>query len=191
MSLEELKQLCLDKKIPIVRDQTLVIIVDLINKNNYKSLLELGTAYGYSSYAFITKSNLEHITTIELNHENYLIAKNNLSSLKKVECVNTNAFDFIPKQKYDVIFLDACKSKQEILFSKYKEYLNPNGVIIIDNLFLKKFDQLPTLTKNQKKLKEKVNQFYIWLTNLKDWKVIIKDIDDGLAICSLKNENYC
>lgn len=191
MSLKALKEMCLTKKIPIVRDQTLDVIVNLINKNNYQSLLELGTAYGYSSYAFANKTNLKSITTIELNTQNYLIAKNNLSDLKQVECINTNAFDFIPKRKYDVIFLDACKSKQEILFTKYQQYLNPNGVIIIDNLFLKKFDHLAVLTKNQKKLKEKVNQFYQWLTNLKNWKVIIKDIDDGLAICSLKNENYC
>lgn len=185
MTLKELKQKCIDDNIPIVRDETLKFIVNLINTNNYQSLLELGSAYGYSSYSFKQQTNLKKITTIELNENNYLVAETILKNLN-IDVISANAFDFIPSQKYDVIFFDACKSHQDILFDKYQHYLNANGTIIIDNMFLRKFDHQAKLTKNQIKLKKKINSFREWLLNLRDWKTIIYDIEDGFAVCSKK-----
>ena len=84
--------------------------------------------------------------------------------------------------------MDACKSHQEILFEKYSQNLNEDGIIFIDNIYLKKFDTnaLNDLTKSQLHLVERVREFEKYLRNLKDWKVEIKDIDDGYAICRRK-----
>jgi hypothetical protein len=42
------------------------------------------------------------------------------------------------------------------------------------------------LTRNQQKLIKKVEDFYKFLQNLKGWFVLIKDIEDGVAIISKK-----
>lgn len=186
ISLEELKQKCLDNFIPIVRDQTLKCIIDIINKNKYFSMLELGTAYGYSAMAICLHTNISKLTSIELRTDNFNIALNNLRKFKQIELINANAFEYSPNNKYDFIFFDACKSHQDLLFDKYAKYLNDNGTIFIDNIFLKKFSNKNNLTKNQIKLVINLQKFCDWLMKLENWNVKIIDIDDGFAIITRK-----
>ena len=66
MTLEQLKELCLANNIPIVRDQTLDEIRQLLLINKYKSVLELGTAYGYSAYAISLLDCVKKVVTLEI-----------------------------------------------------------------------------------------------------------------------------
>ena len=92
---------------------------------------------------------------------NYLKAKNFLAGNKKINLVNDDCFDFVPNKKYDLIFIDGPKSHQDQLFLKYSSYLEDNGFIIIDNIFLKKYSSIDfnSLTKNQQHLVKKVKEF--------------------------------
>jgi len=65
------------------------------------------------------------------------------------------------------------------------KFLNPDGVIFIDNLYLKKFDNRESLTKDQTKLIEKVKKFHEWLINNKNFKFEEIKMDDGLGIIKL------
>ncbi|MCF0227692.1 MAG: hypothetical protein HUJ52_02625 [Malacoplasma sp.] len=188
MTLEQLKKLCLANNIPIVRDQTLEEIRQLIQTNKYESVLELGTAYGYSAYAISLINCVKKIVTLELRKSNYDVASNALATCSNVKCVNADAFEYVTNDKFDFIFMDACKSHQDVLFEKYSKNLKDNGIIFIDNIYLKKFNinSLDKLTKNQRHLIERVREFEKYLRNLKDWDIEIKDIDDGYAICRRK-----
>ena len=188
MTLEQLKQLCLANNIPIVRDQTLDEIRQLILINKYKSVLELGTAYGYSAYAISLLDCVKKVVTLEIRQSNYDLACECLADRKNVEIIHEDAFEYQTKDKFDFIFMDACKSHQELLFEKYSKNLNDGGIIFIDNIYLKKFDTRAynDLTKNQLHLIERVKEFEKYLRNLKDWNIEIKDIDDGFAICRRK-----
>ena len=188
MTLEQLKELCLANNIPIVRDQTLNEIRQLILINKYISVLELGTAYGYSAYAISLLDCVKKLVTLEIRQSNYDLACECLADRKNVKIIHCDAFEYKTKDKFDFIFMDACKSHQEILFEKYSQNLNEDGIIFIDNIYLKKFDTnaLNDLTKSQLHLVERVREFEKYLRNLKDWKVEIKDIDDGYAICRRK-----
>jgi len=99
---------------------------------------------------------------------------------KKIKIFNDDAFEWKSNKKYDLIFIDGPKSKQEILVDKYLTYLNPNGTMVVDNILLKKFDGREVLTKNQKKLIQKVRDFSKWLELNKNVEIL--DIDDGIAI---------
>ncbi|MBR2651723.1 hypothetical protein IKD48_02935 [bacterium] len=46
---EILFELCQHDKVPIIREKTAALIFELINKNSYQSILEIGTAYGFST----------------------------------------------------------------------------------------------------------------------------------------------
>lgn len=184
MELLELKKLCISNNIPIIRDNTLELIKQIIIKNNYHSILEIGSAYGYSALAFSNIPNITKVVSIEKLTSNYEIAQQ--SANDKIEFINADAFEYIPNQKFDLIFIDGPKSHQEVLFTKYKDYLNSDGTIVIDNMYLRKFSNRTNLTKNQKNLVDKVNKFRQWLVNLKDVSVEIKDLDDGVAI--IKNK---
>jgi predicted O-methyltransferase YrrM len=154
--LTELKELCIENSIPIIRDNTAKYIADLINDQQYKSLLEIGSAYGYSALYFY--QFIKDITTIEKNIDNFKIVSKYLTG-ENIVFLCADAFEYVPNKKYDVIFIDACKSHQDILVTKYLEYLNFNGVMFIDNIYLKKFDKHDVLTKNQRNLMKKVVKF--------------------------------
>lgn len=184
--LNELKQKCIKDKIPIVRDNTLNMINHLIDNHCYKSILELGTAYGYSAYCLSLNKLINTVISIEKDKNKYAIASGFLNKFKNIKLVNDDIFDFIPNKNFDLIFVDGPKSHQQDIVNKYYEYLNKGGTMVIDNIFLRKFNSLDNLTKKQEKLINKVNDFRKWLHESK-LNVKILDIDDGIAIISKPN----
>ena len=186
MDLKTLKSICIDKHIPIVRDKTFNLINQIINENNFTSILEVGTAYGYSAFAFSLNKKINNITTIEKNKDNYFLACEHLKDIKKIKIINSDAILFNTDQKFDLIFIDGAKSHQEILFEHCQKFLRSNGIIIVDNIYLKKLNNQKGLTKNQKRLLSKVKEFKTWLLSKQGWNIKIIDIDDGVAICKKK-----
>lgn len=187
----ELLNICLNNNVPIIRDKTSNFIVDLIEKNNFKSILEIGTAYGYSAHIWSQVKNVEKVLTIEKSNDSYQIAQKYLSNYNNVICLNDDAFEFKSSEKFDLILIDGPKSHQEILVTKYLSYLNSNGIMIIDNLFLKKISSLKIKTKNQEKLLNKLNSFLDWLKNdlpKLNCSFTLYDFDDGVGVVK-KNEN--
>jgi predicted O-methyltransferase YrrM len=159
--LNKILEKSIQDNIPIVRDNTLDFINKIIKMNNITSILEIGSGYGYSSYSFSLNDKINTILTIEKNVKNYEIANEFLRN-SKVKIVNCDAFEIeLWKQKFDLIFIDGPKSHQELLVTKYLKHLNPHGIMIIDNIFLRKFNNQKYLTKNQKNLVKKVNEFKI------------------------------
>ena len=184
----ELYNLCIQDNIPIIRQQTAKIIESIILEKNYHSLLEIGTAYGYSCSLWIQIPNLTTIYSIEKLENNYQIAQKYLFGHKQLKLINGDAFQYNPDQKFDLIFVDGPKSHQHDLIVHYMHFLNPNGIFIIDNLLLKKFRDIPTQnrTKNQNKLIEKLDQFIKWLNQLEGWSFKFIDIDDGIGLLTRK-----
>lgn len=179
-----LLQKCINDNIPIIRKQTATFILSIIDSNKYKSILEIGTAYGYSCSIWLKNENIQKVVSIEKLEKNYVIAKSYLND-SRLQLLNEDAFKFDTIDKFDLIFIDGPKSNQEKLIEKYLNYLNLNGVIIIDNLYLNKFSKLDKslLTKNQLKLINKVNNFRNWLmSNPFNCQFDLYDIDDGVGV---------
>lgn len=182
----ELKNICINNNIPIIRDNTLDLILDWIKNNDIYSILEIGTAYGYSSLAFSMNEKINFIETIEKNFNNYKIAIDFISPLKieKLNLLNIDAFEYETNKKFDLIFIDGPKSNQIKLFNKYLHFLSDNGVIFIDNLYLNKIRNIPeeSKTNSQKNIIKKVDEFVNYLKSQKSWKFELIDIDDGVGI---------
>ena len=180
---KKLYKICKLNNIPIIRKKTAKIINNIINENKYNSLLEIGTAYGFSCNLWIQNKNLKNIVSIEKNIDNYLIASNYVSQ-NNLKLINGDAFDVQINEKFDLIFLDGPKSNQEILFEKFLNLLNDNGTIVVDNLLLNKFKKLDInqLNKNQRKLLEKIELFRKYLENNERINFTFLNIDDGIGI---------
>jgi predicted O-methyltransferase YrrM len=146
-------------KIPMVRKQTIDLIVNFINEHQCQTILEIGTGYGYSAYVMATCVSVKQLITIEKSKINFDIAQSFLAKTPSITCLNLNAFDYEPTQKFDLILIDGPKSHQDVLVNKYLPYLTSNGHVIIDNIFFKKISNLTNLTRNQKSLLEKVEKF--------------------------------
>lgn len=159
--LKEMEVFAKNNNVPIVRKQTLSVILNLVkekveeNKREIR-ILELGTAIAYSSINMASIDNNIIIDTIEKNKKMYDIAKNNIEKIDICKSTEKNRINMylgdafkllqentedetgkkvdICNNKYDIVFIDANKSKYLDYFNICKNFLNDNGIIILDNV---------------------------------------------------------
>ncbi len=137
---KDIKKYGVENNIPITKDEVLDMIVKMINNNNYKNILEIGTAIGYGSITMANNTNLEHIDTLEIDEDRYKIALENIEKAgldTRIKVYLTDAKDYIVKcdKKYDLIYLDGPKGQYINYLPYLLKILNDDGVIVADNLF--------------------------------------------------------
>ena len=71
--------------VPIMQDEGIDFLIDFILKNNINSVLEIGSAIGYSAIMMAIANPSLKITTIERDQTRYLEA---LKNIKKFELEN-------------------------------------------------------------------------------------------------------
>ena len=134
--IEEIRKYGNENNVPIMSIESIETINKIIDENNIKSILEIGTAIGYSTICFASNKNIERIVSIERDDLRESIAISNVekSGLKNIELIHDDALNTIIDEKFDLVIIDAAKSQNTKFFNKYKLNLNDNGIIIIDNL---------------------------------------------------------
>lgn len=162
-------------------------ICKLINDNNLKTMLEIGTGIGFSSSFFSSNSNIQKIITIEKKLGNFLFAKYYVKNYK-VDYVWLDCMNFSTNDLFDIIFIDGPKSKYQQIFEKFSLNLNKKGIVVIDNIFLNRLKQkiLVKTSNKYQKLINKVNSFIKWLKNNSEWNFKVINVGDGLALCERK-----
>lgn len=187
--MEKFKKFNLEHNIPIMPDKTIDYLYHIFDNYQIAQVLEIGTAYGYSSRYLARHPNISKIITLENDVERFGVAKEYMKGETKIFPVCFSAFDYEPKQDFDCVIIDGPKSHQEQLFEKFSKHLKPNGFIFIDDINLFQHTS-KEMTKNRLKLKDKVAAFKKYLQNLSNqsWHVEIHDIDDGFAILRRKDE---
>jgi len=188
-----IKQYAIENNVPIIEDDSLEFIIKYINDNKYISILEIGTAIGYSSINFALSNNNIHITTIEKDINMYNLALKNIKDNNldnRIKVINGDALDVEINDKYDLIFIDAAKAQYTKFFNKYKFNLNNNGTIITDNLkFHGLVDDYKNITsKDLRELVSKIIRFIDFLKDNKEYNTKFIDIGDGISL-SKKVEN--
>ena len=179
------------RNIPVMLDGGMEFILNYIKDNNIKTILEIGSAVGYSAIRFASISNDIKITTIERNPELYKEAVNNIKEFNLEDRINIicgDALETVIDGKYDLIFIDAAKSQYIKFFEKYKVNLAPNGSIITDNLLFHGLVENPSLTKNRntRQLVGKISKYIDFLKNNEEFKTEFYQVGDGVSV-SKKN----
>ena len=192
----EMKQYAQDFDVPIIQDQGLELMLQLLRIKQPQSILEIGTAIGYSSLMMARHLPNTHIVSIERDPKRYneAIAYHERSTIKEqVTLIEADALEIaneeLPIQKYDVIFIDAAKAQYQKFFEKYEPLLKEDGMIISDNLIFHGhiFDNNQKQSRNLKQLVRKINRYNDWLANHANYDTLLLPIGDGVAI-SLKKK---
>lgn len=190
--LYKIKEKAIKEHVPIIMDDTLAVIEEYFKDKKIDRILEIGTAVGYSAICFSSFLNENgRIDTIERVPEMIEEAKKNISSLKKEECIKIyegDAVDILPtlNEKYDMIFIDAAKTKYPFFLEQSLRLLKIDGVIFADNILYKGYVMSDY---NKHKQRTAVNHLreYIKLTTQDDkLNTKILEVGDGLAITTLK-----
>lgn len=162
----------------------------LVHLKKPKKILEIGTGIGYSTIwmARALEENGSKITTIELLAKRYETALANLKEAgleNRVNIINGDAREIILKIKdsYDIIFLDAAKGQYQEFFNLSRTLLNPNGLLICDNVLLNGW--VIDLNYPERRKKTMVYRMRAFLENLKnegDFLSSIIPLGDGVAL---------
>ena len=190
----EMEKYAREKNVPIIEKDSIKFIMKYIKLNNVKSILEIGTAIGYSGILMASVDENISLTTIERDEKRYMEAIKNVKKCgleKRIEVVFQDALNVnLVGRTYDLIFIDAAKGQYIKFFEKFSHYLSPNGVIITDNL---KFHGLvgnrtPDMSKNLNGLVTKLENYIEFLKSNREYTTKFYDIGDGLSI-SYKNND--
>ncbi len=135
----EIRQYGKENKVPITLDDTLSFLVETINENNSKEILEIGTAIGFGCISMAENTQCNHIDTLEKDEERYNIANQNIKSKGLEHKITTHLIDAMEylkscNKKYDFIYLDGPKGQYINYLPMLTKLLNSNGIIFADNL---------------------------------------------------------
>ena len=182
--ISDMERFAKEKNVPIMQKESLDYLISFIKEHDIKSVLEVGTAIGYST--ILIKEVVNNITSIERDEERYNIALKNvsLSKLDNITLINIDALEAKLKDKFDLIFIDAAKGKNKEFLDKFKSNLNENGYIIIDNMdFHGLVGKSMTIEKRRlRSLVKKIENFIKYMEEQTEFKVTKIDKGDGLYL---------
>lgn len=192
IELEKIKQKALEEKIPIIMDDTLEVIDEILSKDKPEKILEIGTAVGYSAICFskYLKEN-GRIDTIEREEDRVIQAKENIQRAeveKRINVLFGDAVEILPtlKDKYDVIFIDAAKGKYPFFLKEALRMLNSNGIILADNVLYKGYVMSDYNKHKQRTAVRNLREFLKELDENEELEVKVLEVGDGLAIARKK-----
>ena len=192
IELEKIKKKALEEKIPIIMDDTLQVIDDLLRDKKPKKILEIGTAVGYSAICFskyLARGGI--IDTIEREEQRVIEAKENIKKAEvedKINILYGDAVELLPTLdgKYDVIFIDAAKGKYPFFLKEALRMLEKNGMIIADNVLYKGYVMSNYNKHKQRTAVRNLREFLQELKDNKNLEVEVLEVGDGLAIAKSK-----
>lgn len=185
----ELEKYAEENSVPIVTKEVAEYLKFILNSGDFKSVLEVGTAIGYSG--IIMGKELEKIkgslTTIEIDNERYNQAKINFKNanlnLKKLELILGDAGEEIKKldrnTKYDFIFLDASKGQYQKFFTDSYELLEENGIMFIDNIMFRGY-LYKEYPKKYKTIVKRLDEFIEYL--YENHNFVLLPFGDGIGL---------
>ncbi len=191
--LVEMEDYALKENVPIMNKEGIDFMCNLISENNVKSILEIGSAIGYSSIKMALCDKDILVTTIERDKTRYSEAVKNINNCKlddRINIINDDALDTDIKGKYDLIFIDAAKGQNIKFFNKYKDNLNDKGVIVTDNMLFHGLveEKERIRNKNLRQLVNKIKKYIEFLKDNKEYNTTFYRIGDGIAV-SYKKED--
>lgn len=191
---KEIREYGIKNKVPITKDDTLCFLLQTINKDNSKQILEIGTAIGFGCISMAENSNCEHIDTLEIDKDRYEIANKNIKEKNLQNKITTHLIDAKEylancNKKYDLVYLDGPKGQYINYLPFIVKILNPNGIIFADNL---NFHGMVTgeipVTKGCRAMIKGLKNYICEITSNPQFESeIFKDIGDGVGITKMKN----
>ena len=190
--LKKVKEKALENHIPIIMDDTLEVISNILKKVKPTRILEIGAAVGYSAMCFSEFLQEDgFIDTIERDSERIEEAKVNFKNVgveNKIHLYEGDAVEILPtlNNKYDVVFIDAAKGKYPFFLEQALRMLNPNGVIIADNVLYKGYVMSDYDKHKQRTAVRNLREYIARVNEDANLDTEILEVGDGLAISYLR-----
>ena len=190
--IDSIKQKALEEHIPIIMDDTLEVVDKLLTEIKPTRILEIGTAVGYSAICFSKYLQQNgKIDTIERDSERVAEARQNVKNVgveDKINIYEGDAVEILPNlnEKYDVVFIDAAKGKYPFFLKEALRMINPNGIILADNILYKGYVMSDYNKHKQRTAVRNLREYVKEVTENPNIETEILEVGDGLAISRIK-----
>lgn len=193
--LEVMEDQALMRNIPVMQKEGIDFICEQIKSRKMHSLLEIGSAIGYSALSFVSNCDDLVVETIEIDEARYLEAKENIEKYDDEHKIilhlgDALTFEGLQLKQYDCLFIDAAKAQYQKFFERYVPYLNEGGIVIVDNLDFHGmiYDIEHIKNRNTKQLVKKIKRFKDWIFNHDAYEATYYKIGDGIVVVTRKEE---
>ena len=181
--------------VPIIRPNSAKYLYNFVKENNIKSVLEIGTAIGYSG-SIMMSAGLSNLTTIDINEVTNKVAKSTFERMgfdSKVEMILEDAKSVLPRlvkenRKYDMVFLDGAKGQYINYLPNLLKLINKDGIIFADNVLLGGMVESKEKIPHRKRTMVVNLRKYLEVTNSGELQTELVRIEDGIAITRYKGE---
>lgn len=191
--LEEIYAYAKENHIPIVRDITKDYLIEEVKNSKPNSILEIGTAIGYSGSLMLLNSNAK-LVTLEKNETSFEIAKSNFEKLgltDRVEQILGDAMETLQElvkqgRTFDFIFLDGPKGQYFRYLQIIKHLVKSGSVIFADNVEYFGMVKSNVYPHRKKTIVVSLQNYLNEVENSPSFETKVYDIDDGFSITKVK-----
>ena len=180
--------------VPIIRCETKELLRFLLTDRRPESILEIGTAIGYS--ALVMAKCLDgnvRMDTIERNQGRYEQAVANIHAAgmdQEIKIHFGDADEILASMSgpYDFIFMDAAKAQYQSFWNRCQSLLSKDGMMVCDNILQEGVvaESRHAITRRDHTAHGRMREFLYELKRDASLEVLILPVGDGVAIVRRK-----
>lgn len=188
--LNQLERQALQDHVPIIRREMQSLLKVLLAIKQPDSILEVGTAVGFSTILMGEYGKKEsHITTIEKYEKRIPIARENFKKAameEKITLIEGDALEVMQTltESFDFIFMDAAKGQYINFLPDCLRLLKVGGVLVSDNV-LQDGDIVESrfaVTRRNRTIHSRMREYLYTLKNHEQLSTAILPLGDGVTI---------
>jgi len=187
--LKEIEEYADENNIPIINKVSSLLLIDVVKTNAPKSILEIGTAVGYSALLMVSYMPSDgKLITIEQDANRIDTAYNFITRAGKIEQIQLldgDASDILLQLDgtFDMVFIDAAKGQYLDYLQKVMDKLVIGAVIIADNVLFRGMvmSEEPPL-KRYRTIVKRLREYLDFVNNDPRFTTTIHSEGDGVAI---------
>lgn len=188
--LKELEQQALEQYIPVIQPEVAQLLRVLLQLSSAKSVLEVGTAIGYSAIIFAKSLPGDgHVTTLEIRPEMVQAASENIKAAgfqNKITVLEGDAYQSMERLNgtFDCIFLDGAKGQYLRFLPLCLSLLKEGGLFISDNILYRgSVAEDGFIPRKHRTIIRNLKEYLKVLSNHPQLTTTILPIGDGVAVC--------
>lgn len=187
-----LEESALAAGVPIIRKEAQTFIRFILQKEKPKTILEIGTAVGFSTLYIHEYAPADaQITTVEKVEMRLKEARKNLADHPRIGLIEGDAGEVLGtlNGKYDLIFLDAAKGQYMAFLDDILRLLPPGGMLITDNVLLEGSiaESRFSIERRDRTIHKRMQDYLYKITHCKELDTVILPIGDGMSV-SIRRE---
>lgn len=187
--LDEMRRYAIEHDVPIVRRESEALLTELVQNNQPRRLLEIGTAIGYSTLLLASAMPADaSLVSLELDTVRADAAKANIETAqfaRQVTVLVGDALEVIPRLDgcFDFVFIDGAKGQYLNCLKLLLPKLTPGATIVADNVLFRGMVMSPEEPpRRYRTLVRRLRDYLSFVSDSKSFITTVLPEGDGVAI---------